>query len=543
MNLRIAMVQENPIVGAIEENLLLAKEKILEAEQNKADIILFSELFLCGYPTEDLVLKPSFLKKCEQAIKELLNFSANLHIAIIIGAPDIVDNKIYNAVHFIAHNRIIGKSHKKDLPNYGEFDEKRIFCSGNSSQIVEYNNIKIALPICEDIWNIPNIEKGEADIILIANASPYRQNKTIKRVDLISSLAKKLNAPVVYVNQIGGQDELIFDGASFACDSFGELITALPQFENIIYYLDINKINTIKNWYKNLEADYIACIIGIRDYADKNGFKNCILGLSGGVDSALAASMICDAIGSEHLSCFMLPYRYTSEGSLQDAQLCAELLKCDYSILDITRAVESFTSILEPVFNKLDNTDNNLWLENLQSRSRGTILMALSNKLNALLITTGNKSEMATGYATIYGDMNGGFNPLKDIYKTRIYELAKWRNNNFNDIFLGKNGLTIPQTIIEKPASAELRENQKDEDSLAPYHILDAILYELIENDASVEQIVKKGFTKDLVKKIENLIYLSEYKRFQSAPGVRLSTKNFGTDRRYPITNKYRDNL
>lgn len=542
MNLQIAIVQENPTVGAIEANLILAKENILKAEKDKADIIIFSELFLCGYPVEDLVLKPSFLKKCAIAIKELVLFTKNLNIAIFIGAPDVQNNKIYNSVYLIANNSIIGKSYKKDLPNYAEFDEKRTFCSGETSQIVEYKGIKIAVPICEDVWNMPAINKNEADIVLIANASPYRNGKPKIRVELISKLAKKLNNAIIYVNQVGGQDELVFDGASFACNADGELIAALPHFQTKLEYLNLATENKIQNWYQDLEADYTACVLAIRDYVNKNGFLNCILGLSGGLDSAITAAMICDAIGKERLTTFMMPYIHTSEASLQDAQSCVELLGCAYHNLNITQAVESFANILEPVFNTINN-NSTLWFENLQSRCRGTILMSLANKLNAIVITTGNKSEMATGYATIYGDMNGGFNPLKDIYKSRVYELANWRNNNFNEIFLGKKGQVIPQNILEKPASAELRENQKDEDSLAPYPVLDAILYQLIEKDASIEQIVEQGFDKTLIKKIENLVYTAEYKRFQAAPGVRLSDKNFGTDRRYPITNKYRDNL
>ena len=539
-NFYIAMVQQNPIVGDIAGNLAIAKQNIFEAEKENADIILFSELFLCGYPTDDLVLKPSFLNKCNIAINDIIKFSVKLNIAIIIGAPDLIEKKIYNAVYFIAQGHIIAKSYKKDLPNYAEFDEKRVFYAGDNSQIVEYKGIKIALPICEDIWNMPRLTKGDCEIILVANASPYRTNKVEKRVELISNLAKNLECCVVYVNQVGGQDELVFDGASFACNAQGEVICKLPQFQTKLAYLNIsNNCAEQYIWYKDLEADYNACILAVRDYVYKNGFRNCILGLSGGLDSALCAAIVCDAIGETNLSCFMLSYNYTSQHSIDDAKKCANLLGCAYTELNISKAVEGFLSILSPAF---DTSDINLWFENLQSRTRGTILMALSNKFNALLITTGNKSELATGYATIYGDMNGGFNPLKDIYKTRVYALANWRNNNFNANFLGRKGTIIPQSIIEKPASAELREGQKDEDSLAPYNILDAILYELIENDASVEQIVKHGYDKDLVKKIEDLVYLAEYKRFQAAPGVRLSKKNFGTDRRYPITNKYRDN-
>lgn len=539
-NFCIAMAQQNPIVGDIEGNLALAKKNIIEAEEANADIILFSELFLCGYPTEDLVLKPSFLNKCSKAINDIVEFSSKLNIAIIVGAPDCIAQKVYNAVYFIAQGHIVAKSHKRDLPNYAEFDEKRIFSAGDNSQIVEYKGINIALPICEDVWNMPQITKGECDIILVANASPHRINKTEKRLKLISNLAKKLECCVIYVNQVGGQDEMVFDGASFACNVQGDVICKLPQFQTHIEYLNISdNCGAQAIWYKDLEADYNACILAVRDYVYKNGFTKCILGLSGGLDSALCAAMVCDAIGKDNLNCFMLPYVYTSQHSLDDAKKCANLLGCTYLELNISKAVEAFLSILESAF---DTNNRNLWFENLQSRTRGTILMALSNKLNALLITTGNKSELATGYATIYGDMSGGFNPLKDIYKTRVYDLANWRNNNFSATFLGKKGKIIPQSIIEKPASAELREGQKDEDSLAPYNILDVILYELIENDASVEQIIKKGYDKDLVKKIENLVYLAEYKRFQAAPGVRLGAKNFGTDRRYPITNKYRDN-
>lgn len=560
----IAMAQQNPITGAIETNLALAKKLILEAEAAKADIILFSELFLCGYPAEDLLLKPAFLYECNQALENLIKFSQKLNIAVIIGAPDVIEQKRYNAVFFIAKGEILGKSHKKDLPNYAEFDEKRIFCSGSQKQIITYKGIKIALPICEDIWNMPQFSKGDSDLVLIANASPYRIGKLGERKAKIRCLARQAGCPVFYVNQIGGQDELVFDGASMVCNAMGEIVAQFPQFEEHLDYMRLNygyidKLEglgheasmcckdktefTVVNEayrafyleaeqekiisYTDLEADYRATILGLKDYVHKNGFTHCLLGLSGGIDSALCAAMICDAIGAANLRCIMLPYKYTSEQSLNDAKKCAQLLGCAYEIIDIEKAVSALASILP-----IKHDQDNLWFENLQSRIRGTILMALSNKSNALLITTGNKSELATGYATIYGDMNGAFNPLKDIYKTRIYALAKWRN---------KKSLVIPESIITKPASAELRENQKDEDNLAPYDVLDKILYELIENDSSIKEIVAKGYDKMLVKKIENLLYRAEYKRFQAAPGVRLSGKNLGTDRRYPITNHYRD--
>ncbi len=546
---RVVVAQLNPVVGDIEGNFSLAVMAHQKAKEEGADLVLFTELFISAYPPEDLVLKPAFTKACEGAVKKLAKITEG-GPGIVIGIPLRHNGKIYNGAMLLDAGQIVSEILKFDLPNYAEFDEKRVFSLGPRPEPIIYHGIKLGIVICEDIWNDSSIcaelsNKG-AEIILVLNGSPYCRNKALKRIEVVRAQAIQSSVPIIYANQVGGQDELVFDGGSFALNEQGKTVFQMKHFKSHIALSHWQRKFT--GWHcisgpsedllNGLAADYQACVLGLRDYVKKNCFKDVVLGLSGGIDSALCAAMAVDALGAERVCTVMMPYHYTSQESLKDAKDCAHFLGCRYEILSIAQPVEIVLNTMAPVFLGLpsDTTE-----ENLQSRIRGTILMAFSNKFGSMVITTGNKSEMAVGYATLYGDMNGGFNPIKDIYKMQVYALAEWRNKNHLQNFKGPKEIVIPPNIIEKAPSAELRENQKDEDSLPPYPILDDILQSLIENDMSVDDIVKRGHLRETVEKIEHLLYLAEYKRRQSAPGVKISYKNFGRDRRYPIVNHFRD--
>ncbi|WP_081585538.1 NAD+ synthase [Bartonella senegalensis] len=547
---RVAIAQLNPIVGDIEGNFSLAVRAHQKAQEEGADLVLFTELFISAYPPEDLVLKPAFTQTCEDAVKKLAKVTKR-GPGIIIGLPLRYNNNIYNGVVLLDEGQIVAESLKFDLPNYAEFDEKRVFSSGPRPEPIVYHGLKLGIVICEDIWNdfslCAELANKGAEIVLTLNGSPYQRDKTLKRIEVVRAQALQSGLPVIYANQVGGQDELVFDGGSFALDGQGKMVFQMKHFESHIalsywqrkaagWQCVFGPNETLLN---GLAADYQACVLGLRDYVDKNRFQNVILGLSGGIDSALCTAMAVDALGAEKVRSIMMPYHYTSQESLEDAKECAHLLGCHYEIIPIAQPVEVFLKTMAPFFLGLPS---DVTEENLQSRIRGVILMALSNKFGSMLVTTGNKSEMAVGYATLYGDMNGGFNPLKDIYKTQVYKLAQWRNQNHLQNLKGPKGIAIPPNIIAKAPSAELRENQKDEDSLPPYSILDDILQSLIEDDMSVCDIIKRGYLRETVEKIEHLLYGAEYKRRQSAPGVKISSKNFGRDRRYPIVNRFRDN-
>ncbi|WP_208441386.1 NAD+ synthase [Bartonella raoultii] len=546
---RIAVAQLNPIVGDIGRNFSLAVMAHQKAKEEGADLVLFTELFISAYPPEDLILKPAFTKTCEEAVGKLAKITVG-GPGIVIGLPLRRNSNIYNGVMLLDEGRVIAESFKFDLPNYAEFDEKRLFSSGSRPEPIVYHGIKLGVVICEDIWNDFSLsaelkDKG-AELILVLNGSPYYRNKTLKRIDVVHTHALQSGVPIIYANQVGGQDELVFDGGSFALNGQGKKVFQMKHFDSHLALSHWQR--TTSGWhcvsgpneslFNGLAADYQACVLGLKDYVNKNGFKDVILGLSGGIDSALCTAMAVDALGAEKVRTLMMPYHYTSQESLNDAKECADLLGCHYEIIPIEQAVEAFLNILSPLFLGFPS---DVTEENLQSRIRGTLLMALSNKFGSMVVTTGNKSEMAVGYATLYGDMNGGFNPLKDIYKMQVYALAEWRNKNYLHHFKGPEGIVIPPNIIEKAPSAELRENQKDEDSLPPYPILDDILQSLVENDMSICDIVQRGHIRETVEKIEQLLYGAEYKRRQSAPGVKISYKNFGRDRRYPIVNHFRD--
>ncbi|WP_254493538.1 NAD+ synthase [Bartonella sp. B1099] len=546
---RVAVAQLNPIVGDIEGNFSLAVMAHQKAKEEGADLVLFTELFISAYPPEDLVLKPAFTKTCEEAIEKLAKTTVS-GPGIVIGLPLRRNGNIYNGVMLLDEGRVIAESFKFDLPNYAEFDEKRLFSSGSRPEPIIYHGIKLGIVICEDIWNDFSLstelkDKG-AEIILVLNGSPYYRNKTLKRIDVVHTQALQSGVPIIYANQVGGQDELVFDGGSFALNGQGQKVFQMKHFDSHLAVSHWQRTTT--GWHcvsgpkesllNGLAADYQACVLGLKDYVNKNGFKDVILGLSGGIDSALCTAMAVDALGAERVRTLMMPYHYTSQESLNDAKECVDLLGCHYEIIPIEQAVEAFLNIVSPLFLGLPS---DVTEENLQSRIRGTLLMALSNKFGSMVVTTGNKSEMAVGYATLYGDMNGGFNPLKDIYKMQVYALAEWRNKNHLHHLKGPEGIVIPPNIIEKAPSAELRENQKDEDSLPPYPILDDILQSLVENDMSICDVVQRGHVRETVEKIEQLLYGAEYKRRQSAPGVKISYKNFGRDRRYPIVNYFRD--
>ncbi|RRD23540.1 NAD+ synthase [Brucellaceae bacterium VT-16-1752] len=549
--LRIAVAQLNPVMGDIAGNLAKARAARVQAADMKADLILFTELFIAGYPPEDLVLKPSFVEACEKAVRDLAADTADGGPGVIIGTPLRRESGLHNSVMVLDGGEVIAERFKVDLPNYGEFDEKRVFEPGPLPGPVNFRGVRIGIPICEDIWGdlgvSETLAESGAEFLLVPNGSPYHRAKMDRRYQVVLKQVMLSELPMLYANQVGGQDDLIFDGASFAFNPGNKFpCLQMPQFSEqiamTIWHRDGDTWRCEEGEKallpEELEADYSACVLGLRDYVNKNGFKDVVLGLSGGIDSAICAAMGVDALGPERVRCIMLPYRYTSGESLQDAADCAKALGVRYDIVPIAEPVEGFMSALQPLF---AGTDSGVTEENLQSRARGTILMAVSNKFGSMVVTTGNKSEMSVGYATLYGDMNGGFNPIKDVYKMQVYAMSEWRNSHVPQGSLGPAGEVIPNNIISKAPSAELRENQTDQDSLPPYPVLDDILECLVENEMSNADIVARGHPVETVQRIEHLLYLAEYKRRQSAPGVKITRKNFGRDRRYPITNRFRD--
>ena len=546
----IALAQLNPLVGDLAGNAGKVRAAHEKATAAGADLLVLPELFITGYPPEDLVRKPAFQQAARRTVEEL---AASLPDGpgILLGTiwPD--GGKLYNAVVLIDRGRVDAIRFKVELPNYGVFDEKRVFDAGPLPGPIDFRGIKLGVPICEDIWEEQVCEclaECGAEILISPNGSPFDWPKADRRMNVAVARVVETGLPLAYLNQIGGQDELVFDGASFVLNADRKLALQLPAWETgfaltlwtrgdagwVCASDDIARVGTGDG------AAYHACVLGLRDYVNKNGFPSVVLGLSGGVDSALVAAMAVDALGADRVHCVMLPYRYTSQESLGDAAKCAEALGVRYEIVPIAEPVEGFLRTLDPLFagSNAETTE-----ENIQSRTRGVLLMAISNKFGGMVLTTGNKSEMSVGYATLYGDMNGGFNPIKDLYKMEVYRLCRWRNANVPVGGFGPSGEVIPENIITKAPTAELRENQKDQDSLPPYEVLDDILRLLVEYETPLPDIVAKGHDRDTVKKVERLLYLAEYKRRQAAPGVKISARSFGRDRRYPITNKFREDL
>ena len=548
--LRIAIAQLNPTVGDVAANLKLAREARADAARQQADLVVFTELFIAGYPPEDLVLKPAFVAECVEAVEALAVDTADGGPGVVIGSPFSDKKGVYNGVAVLDGGKVAGWRQKVDLPNYGVFDEKRVFRQGPMPGPVNFRGVRIGVPICEDIWGdsgvCETLAEAGAELLIVPNGSPYFSDKMDVRYQIVIRQIIESGLPVIYANQLGGQDELVFDGGSFVLNADHSLAVQMNQFEsNVVLTIWrreakgwVCERGVLANLPDTEEADWRACVTGLRDYVNKNGFKDVVLGLSGGVDSAICAAMAVDALGEERVRCVMMPYRYTSKDSLSDAQACAKALGVRYEVVPIMEPVEGFSKALAPLF---EGTKSGTTEENLQSRARGVILMAISNKFGSMVVTTGNKSEMSVGYATLYGDMNGGFNPIKDLYKMQVYRLAQWRNAHLPPDSKGPAGEVIPAGILKKAPSAELRPNQTDQDTLPPYPVLDDILQSLVEQEMSVADIVKKGHDKATVERVENMLYVAEYKRRQAAPGVKITRKSFGRDRRYPITNRFRD--
>lgn len=548
--LRLLAASLNPVMGDIARNAKTALECLRNAHEKKCDLVLFTELFLIGYPPEDLVLKPAAVLDCKTSLETLAQEAGDLP-SFIIGVPWAKDGVVYNAMAYCSHGQVRELRFKQELPNYDVFDEKRVFAKGDNSQPIDHSGIKIGVPICEDIWFptvCANLKADGSEILLCPNGSPYRRGVLEKRAKNIEDRVNENQIPMVYVNQLGGQDELCFDGAGFVCEPRQKAKLFAPQFEESQTILEFeigvggatlvskHEVSTLEP----LHQDYNAAVLALRDYVNKNHFPGVLLGLSGGIDSAISAAIAVDALGKDRVICVMMPSIYTTGESLKDAKECAMALGVRYEIASIKNIVAEFENELAPLF---AGKNRDITEENIQSRARAVILMAMSNKFGHMVLTTGNKSEMAVGYATLYGDMCGGYNCLKDFYKTEVFKISEWRNENVSSIGLGFKGEMIPNNIISKPPTAELRENQKDQDSLPPYEVLDDILYSLVELEEEIEDVIARGHDVETVKRVQNLLYIAEYKRRQAPPGVKIGSKNFGRDRRYPITNRYRDAL
>jgi NAD+ synthase len=553
-HLAIAVAQLNPIVGDVAGNLERARAARTQAAGEGADIVAFSELFIAGYPPEDLVLKPAFQAACRAAVETLARETGDGGPAALMGTPWVDDGKLYNAYALLDHGVIEAIRFKVNLPNYGVFDEKRVFAPGPVPGPIAFRGVRLGLPICEDTWTdwgdyenvVETLAETGAELLVVPNGSPYWRDKADVRLNVTVARVAEAGLPLIYVNQVGGQDELVFDGASFALNADRSMAFQLPAFQEAMLITQWSRGNDGWRCAQGPlaaaddpdHADYTACMLALRDYVDKNRFDGVVLGLSGGIDSALCAALAVDALGAARVRCVMLPFRFTSRQSIDDAAAIARALGVRYDTVPIERAVNGLEAALADVF---AGAPRDVTEENLQARARGTILMAISNKFGLMVVTTGNKSEMSVGYATLYGDMNGGFNPIKDLYKTEVFRLARLRNAWKPPGALGPDGVIIPENAIVRPPTAELRENQTDQDSLPPYDVLDGILERLVEREEPLATIIAAGFDRDTVMKVDRMLTLAEYKRRQAAPGVKVTLKNFGRDRRYPITSRFRD--
>jgi NAD+ synthase len=548
-SLTIALAQINPLVGDVSgnaERLLVVRH---EAARGGADLVVYSELVLIGYPPEDLVLKPALMEQVEAAMESLAEQTGDGGPAMLIGAPLAEDGALYNAAFLLDGGRVAAVRKKHELPNYGVFDEKRLFTAGPLNGPMDFRGTRLGVMICEDMWTADVtecLEESGAEILIVLNGSPFETDKPDHRLNLAVARIAESGLPLVYVNQVGGQDELVFDGASFVLDGDCSLRAQAAAWREHCL-ITRWRLGDDHRWSchggdiatheEGLAAIYQAMTMGLRDYVAKNRFPGVVIGLSGGIDSALSAAVAVDALGADAVHCIMMPSRYTSQASLDHAAECARLLGVRLDDIAIEPAVAAVDGMMAEMFagREADVTE-----ENLQARLRGLILMAASNKLGSMVLTTGNKSEMSVGYATLYGDMCGGYSVLKDVYKTAVFALSRWRNQAMPAGGLGPAGRVIPEAVIDKPPSAELRHDQTDQDSLPPYGTLDDILEGLIEQERSIEEIAANGHDADTVRRISRMLDLAEYKRRQAPPGVKITSRAFGRDRRYPITNRFR---
>ncbi|WP_300296262.1 NAD+ synthase [Ferrovibrio sp.] len=547
--LKIAMAQISPVMGDIAGNRRLIEAARVRAAEAGVDLVVFPELCVVGYPPEDLVLRLSVQEACEAAVQALAALTADGGPALLVGSPWREGGKLYNAALLLDGGAIAATRFKHELPNYGVFDEKRVFSAGPLPGPVPFRGVRLGVMVCEDMW-LPDVaeclaETG-AEMLIVPNGSPFEAGKWDTRLNLGVARVVETGLPLLYVNYIGGQDELVFDGGGFVLNADRRMVVRQPDFVEHLQITDWRRGND--GWHcevgpvaeplDRLSAIYQAMVVGLRDYVTRNRFPGVVLGLSGGIDSALSAAVAVDALGADKVHCVMMPSRYTSQQSLDDAASCAAALGIKYDTIPIEPAVQAFAGMLAPIF---AGRAANATEENIQARVRGVTVMAISNKFGHMVLTTGNKSEMSVGYATLYGDMCGGYSVLKDVYKMTVFALSRWRNAHVPAGGLGPAGEVIPDSIIVRPPTAELRENQLDQDSLPPYGQLDAILEMLIEKEMPVRDIVATGQPEAVVRRIQHMLYVAEYKRRQAPPGVKITARNFGRDRRYPITNAFRD--
>src|SRR5215470_14984139 len=545
--LAISLAQLNPTVGDIDGNAAQVRRARAEAKAEGADLVIYSQLNICGYPPEDLVLKPAFQERCEAAVKALAAETADGGPALLLGSPWRNEGKLHNAAVLLADGAIVATRYKCDLPNYGVFDEKRVFVPGPPQGPVSFRGVRLGVMVCEDMWNAEVTEclaETGSEILMLGNGSPYEHAKHAYRIELAAQRVAESGLPIIYVNQVGGQDELVFDGASFALDPDGSVKAQLAPFRETVSLTRWQRQG--ERWrcvageatapMNGLDSIYHAMTLGLRDYVDKNRFPGVILGLSGGIDSALSAAVAVDALGADRVRALMLPSPYTSRDSLEDAAEVARLLGIRLDTVSIDPAMQAFAAMLKEQF---AGTDADITEENLQSRARGLTLMAMSNKFGHMVLSTGNKSEMSVGYATLYGDMCGGYSVLKDVYKMTVFRLSRWRNQQRPEGGRGPAGRVMPERVITKPPTAELKPDQTDQDTLPPYEVLDAILECLVENEMGIDEIVARGHDRATAERVWRMLDQAEYKRRQAPPGVKITRRAFGRDRRYPITNAF----